>query len=240
MNRLVTKWPKALPLLTDEQEHIRDDFVNYWLQVLPKRYGVIEKFNHTYPLRSLSPHLTKTLDIGAGRGEHLHYENLDNQEYTALELRSELAEVIRATYPSVRVAVGDCQEKINCPDNYFDRVLAIHILEHLPNLPKALDEIKRVLKPNGLFSVVVPCEGGLAYSLARNISARRIFEKRYKQSYDWFVSCEHINRPQEILSELSSRFSLTHRSFFPFAIPSVNLNLVIGLTLVKPALSSER
>lgn len=234
MNELATKWPKRLPELTDEQQRIRDDFMNHWLQILPKRYGILERFNHSYPLRTQHSKIKRTLDIGAGRGEHLNYEDISSQDYTAMELRPELAEVIRLAYPSVKVVVGDCQERIDFPDNYFDRVLAIHILEHLPNLPKALDEIKRILMPNGLFSVVIPCEGGLAYSLARQISTRRIFEKRYQQKFDWLVACEHINQPDEIISELRSRFKIIHRSFFPLVIPSVNLNLVIGLTLVNP------
>jgi hypothetical protein len=78
---------------------------------------------------------------------------------------------------------------------------------------------------------VIPCEGGLAYSLARKISAQRIFEKRYKQSYRWFIDREHINRPQEILEELSPYFEVTHRSFFPLKLPLVFSNLCIGLTL---------
>lgn len=228
-----TQFPKVLPNLTEEQIRIREDFVNYWHQVLPNRYGIIEKFNHGYPLRTMLPTTRRTLEIGVGRGEHLRYENLNIQEYTALELRSEMAEAITSIFPSVKVVIGDCQEHIEVPDNYFDRVLAIHVLEHLPNLPKALDELKRVLKPQGLLSVVIPCEGGWAYSLARNISARRIFEKRYKQSYDWFVACEHINLPDEIITELRSHFSITHRSFFPFKVPVINLNLCIGLTLIN-------
>jgi SAM-dependent methyltransferase len=234
MARGTTKFPKVLPKLTNEQERIRDDFMNYWHQVLPNRYGIIEKFNHGYPLRTTPRTTGKTLEIGSGRGEHLRYENLNIQEYTALELRPEMAAAIRSAYPSVQVVVGDCQEHLDFSDNDFDRVLAIHVLEHLPNLPKALEEIKRILKPNGFLSIVIPCEGGLAYSLARNISARRIFEERYKQSYDWFVACEHINLPDEIIGELHKKqFSIIDRAFFPLIVPIVNLNLCIGLTLVN-------
>jgi len=228
-----SRWPKALRPLTDEQKYIREDFYKLWLDVLPKRFGLVEKFNHQYALRTIASRV-KTLEIGAGIGAHLGYENLDMQEYVALELRSDFAQKIRDTYPNVRVVVGDCQEKVDFPDNYFDRALAIHVLEHLPNLPKALDEIQRLLRPGGAFSVLIPCEGGFAYTMARNISARRIFEKRYKQNYDWFVACEHINRPEEIIAELRSRFSIVHRVYFPLLAPIVALNLIIGLTLTNP------
>ncbi|CBE67992.1 Methyltransferase 24 [Candidatus Methylomirabilis oxygeniifera] len=228
---LSNSWPKSLPVLSEEQERIRKDFMNHWLEVLPNRYGLIEKFNHQYPLRTLAAGV-RTLEIGAGLGAHLRFENLEIQrEYVALELQPELAKIIDASYPAVRVAVADCQEQIDFSDGHFDRILAIHVLEHLPNLPKALNQMQRLLSPTGFFSVVIPCEGGLAYRMARNISARRIFEKRYKQSYDWFVACEHINLPDEILSELRSRFSIIHQAYWPLGIPIVNFNLAIGLTL---------
>lgn len=227
----MNRWPKRLPALTEEQREIREDFHKYWLTILPSRYALVEKFNHSYPLRTLAHGVRRTLEIGAGRGGHLRFENLESQEYVALELRPELAEIIRASYPAVRVVVGDCQETLDFPDGYFDRVLAIHVLEHLPNLPKALEQVHRVLRPTGLLSVLIPCEGGPAYSMARNLSARRIFEKRYKQSYDWFVACEHINLPDEIISELRARFSIVHQTYFPLKIPIVGLNLIIGLTL---------
>lgn len=212
--------------------------MKHWLTVLPQRFGVIEQFNHRYPLRSAAPGL-KTLEIGAGLGAHLNFEKLEEAgQYVALELRPELAEMLKAKFPLVDTTVSDCQERINFPDHYFDRVLAIHVLEHLPDLPGALDEIRRVLRPDGSFEVVIPCEGGLAYSLARNISARRIFEKRYKQSYDWFVACEHINLPDEIMTELRTRFDIVHRSYFPLLMPVTTLNLVIGLTLT-PKSSSQ-
>jgi hypothetical protein len=79
--------------------------------------------------------------------------------------------------------------------------------------------------------VVIPCEGGLAYGLARRISAQRIFEKRYGQSYDWFIQREHINRPHEVMAELDTHFETVHRAWFPLGMPSVTLNLCIGITL---------
>jgi hypothetical protein len=90
-----------------------------------------------------------------------------------------------------------------------------------------------VLKKDGLFSVVIPCEGGWATYLARNLSARPHFERKYNQSYDWFIACEHINRPVEIFEELAPFFSIVHQRYYPLFVPVVNLNLIIGLTLKK-------
>ena len=221
-------WPKLPPDLTDEQERVRDAFMARWLEVLPHQYGRIERFNQTYPVAVGAS--GRTLEIGAGLGEHLKYEDL-SQDYHAVELREELAAAIRTRYPEVSVVVGDCQQHLPFVDQYFDRVIAIHVLEHLPDLPRALDEIARVLASSGRFHAVIPCEGGLAYSVARRISAQRIFEKEFGTSYEWLIRSEHVNVPWEIFMELHKRFRLIHSRYFPFRVPSVALNLVIGLTL---------
>lgn len=227
-----TKWPKKMPPLTDEQQRIKDDFMKHWHEVLPRRYAVIERFNHGFPVKHAQKKAGRVLEIGAGMGEHIRFENLANTEYVALELRKEMTEVIRRRFPAVITLVGDCQKALPFSGAYFDRVLAIHVLEHLPNLPAALEEVSRVLKPDGQFEVVIPCEGGLAYSFARRISAQRVFEKRYNMAYDWCIQSEHINTPQEILHELRKFFIVKTTRYFPLIVPSITFNLVIGVILI--------
>jgi ubiquinone/menaquinone biosynthesis C-methylase UbiE len=142
-----------------------------------------------------------------------------------------MAAEIVARHPGVQVVVGDCQERIAFDDGHFDRILAIHVLEHLPNLPAAVREMHRVCNKQGRFQIVIPTEGGFAYSLARRISAQRYFERRYKMDYRWFIEREHMNVPAEIFEVLGEHFTTEHRSFFPLRVRSVNLNLAIGLTL---------
>jgi SAM-dependent methyltransferase len=225
-----TSWPKPVPQLSAEQERIRDDFMRYWHEVLPKRYSVIERFNHGYAVRSGLAG-GKTLEIGAGLGEHLAFEQYQDEDYWAVELREEMAEAIKRKYPRVQTIVGDCQRRLPLEDASFDRALAIHVLEHLPDLPSAIGELRRVLKDDGRLVVVIPCEGGLAYGLARRISAQRIFERRYKVSYDWFIRSEHINVPSEIIGELAERFEILERRYFPLRVPLATANLAIGLTM---------
>jgi SAM-dependent methyltransferase len=228
-----SKWPKNLPPLTPAQQAISDDFVHYWHEVLPRRFGMIEKFNHSYSVRHAPAVFTRTLEVGAGRGEHLLYELLSpeqRREYYALELRSNMCAAISERFPDVHVVEGDCQQKLDFPDGFFDRILAIHVLEHLPNLPATVAELHRVCAKDGVFSVVIPCEGGLAYGLARRISAQRIFQKRYKQSYSWFIQREHLNRPAEIIGELGKHFRTSGATYFPLSVPSQFFNLAMGFT----------
>ena len=227
------KWPKTFPELTAAQRAISDDFMKYWHEVLPKKYGVVERFNHRYPVTHSGSAFTTTLEIGAGLGEHLEYETLTPEQrrnYVAVDIRQNMVDELKRRYPDIQAIRADCQERIDYPDGSIDRVLAIHVLEHLPDLPRAVTEMHRLCnKATGKLYVVLPCEGGLAYSLARRISAQRIFEKRYKQSYSWFIEREHINRPDEILFELGRLFEIEQTSYFPLLVPSVQLNLCIGL-----------
>lgn len=243
MNNISDKWPKIFPQLTDEQKWISDDFMKYWHEIAPKKYKLYEKFNNHYVINNRAKDFNKTLEIGAGRGEHLYYEKLSDEQranYIALELRENMAEEIRKNHPGIQVQVGDCQERIAFNDNEIDRIIAIHVLEHLANLPAAIKEIYRVSdKHKGGFSVVIPCEGGMAHQLARKISGQRFFEKRYKQPYRWFIEREHVNRPAEVLEEILHYFHLESRQFFPFNfLPFVWCNLCIGLTF-KPKTEAE-
>lgn len=205
--------------------------MKYWHEVLPRKFGAIERFNHNYPLRFRPAPPFRTLEIGAGLGEHITYENLNEQEYHCIEFRPTMADAICAKFPRVNVVTGDCQRRGPFEDAYFDRVLAIHVLEHLPDLPPAIDEVRRVLKPGGLFSVVLPCDPGLAYAVARKLSAERLFKRRYRMPYDWLIRREHINSPAEILSVLRDGFVERDRAHFPLYVPVRWANLCMGLTL---------
>lgn len=228
------EWPKQLPILSDEQKRAREDFMVHWHKILPQKYGMIERFNHQGAFTEPVKPGTRTLEIGAGLGAHIAFEDLSKQSYVANELRAEMAAEIVKRFPQVEVLVGDVQKGLPCPAESFDRALAVHVLEHLPKLPDAVAEIRRVLKPNGFFQVVIPCEGSAAYTLARNISARRVFEQRSKISYDFVVESEHVNLADEVIFALKKHFTVERKKFFPLPfIPIQTCNLVISL-LCRP------
>lgn len=213
--------------------------MHFWHERLAsnKAFGLLEKFNHQYPVTNKPFQFTSTLEIGAGLGEHLYHERLSDAQrsnYVPVELRLNMVERIRERFPDVSAVQGDCQKRLNFPDGSFDRILAIHVLEHLPNLPATIKEMYRLCnKEIGLFSIVIPCEGGLAYGLARFVSSEQMFRRRYGQSYKWCIDSEHISIPDEIIREVSRYFDIVHQEFFPLKVPVVSLNLVIGMTF-KP------
>jgi len=52
--------------------------------------------------------------------------------------------------------VTDLETGIPLKDNSASKVYAIHVLEHIRNLPELMAEIHRILKPNGILTGKVP------------------------------------------------------------------------------------
>ncbi len=228
-------WPKSIPTLSADQVEARENWMKYWHEVLPSKYGLVEDFNHGYPASQKPKNKNiKTLEVGAGLGEHLSWEDLSNQEYHMLEYRSSWVDLLKKKYPKHYSFQADIQEKNSISNKTYDRIIAIHVLEHLPDLPKALLEIKRLLKDDGELQIVIPCEGGVAYEVARKISSERMFKKKFGMDYKPIIQAEHLNTAWEILNELKSAgFKTKHSHFFPLRVPSVQLNVCIGMVLIK-------
>ena len=234
------KWPKILPPLSPEQQQRNNEFMRIWHEELARRsrYGLVERFNHSFPVRHSRPGFRTTLEIGAGLGEHLEYEKLTPEQernYYCNEYRENMAAGIRQRFPNVRTIVGDCQQRLDFPDGFFDRYVAVHVLEHLPDLPAAIREAYRLLnKQTGQLLVVLPTEGSPAYGLARKLSAERVWYRHYTAPYVEFYGREHLNLIPEILAELAPYFTIEHRSCFPLPfLPFIFCNLCIGYVL-KP------
>lgn len=226
-------WPKVPPPLSEAQRVAREKYMKLWHELLPKRYGAIEKFNHGFPAKLFIKAGSRTLEIGAGLGSHLAYEDLQKQEYHCLEYREEFCAELKQRYPNAQVHCADIQTKQAWKDKHFDRVVAIHVLEHLRNLPKAVNEIHRLLKDEGEFDIVIPCEGGLAHTLARKISAERLFRKNFHMDFTPIHKNEHVSTYFEIMDVLKDRFRIEKRSFFPLKLPIANVNFCAGFRLKK-------
>jgi SAM-dependent methyltransferase len=81
----------------------------------------------------------KILDLGCGRNKHAGAIGIDFNENTDADIIHDLNDF---PYPF--------------DDNEFDKIILNHILEHLDDVVKVLEEIYRVAKPNALVLVDTP------------------------------------------------------------------------------------
>jgi SAM-dependent methyltransferase len=226
-------WPKQPIVLTEAQERAREAFMLAWHETLPKRYAFVERFNQGYVARLGVASGSRTIEIGAGIGAHMAFEDLAIQEYFALEYRAEFCKRLEELLPPERVICGSIEDRQPFEDGSFDRAIAIHVLEHLRDLPRAIAEVRRLLRPGGFFDVVLPTEGGLAYEVARKISAERMFKQRFGADYTPIIRNEHVNTFAEVRSLLERSFTAVHSRFFPGVFPGAELNVCAGYRFLR-------
>ncbi len=101
-----------------------------------------------------APKHTKLLDFGCGSG--IFVEELEKAGFDAHGVDISDEAVRFGALQGIKNLSTIDSHKINFPDNTFDVVLSMDVLEHLEDEEWALKEIERILKPNGIFVVMVP------------------------------------------------------------------------------------
>jgi SAM-dependent methyltransferase len=119
------------------------------------------------------------------------------------------------------------------PDGYFDGVLLLDVLEHVPDERAVLAEIARLLRPGGRLVLSVPNRGALASLDSLNLYRRLLGPGAPLPTDDpsWPLSpCHRHYRLSELRSLLGDRFQVrsVHYTGLGLAEP-VNLALLVLL-----------
>jgi methionine biosynthesis protein MetW len=95
------------------------------------------------------------LDIGCGSGSFGEAASDHFREVHGVDIAAEAVRM--AGQRGVKARVVDAgSEQLPYPDNTFDAVTALSVLQYVVDVPHVLDECRRVLRPNGQFIVCVP------------------------------------------------------------------------------------
>jgi len=111
----------------------------------------------------------RVLDAGCGEGRHAVAAGLaDAAEVVGVDLDPGRLATARADYREHVGAGGEetpglflrgDARSLPFPDDAFDVVVCAEVLEHVPDLGAALDELRRVCRPGGQLAVSVPRAG---------------------------------------------------------------------------------
>jgi SAM-dependent methyltransferase len=149
---------------------------------------------------ALLPARGRLLEVGCGAGRYLRALRARRPELALVGAdvsRSALARLAAsASAIETRAIEGEALPAANAE---FDAVLAIDVLEHVPDPNRFLAEIHRVLRPGGLFHLHVPCEGD-ALCLWRWLPGQR-GERAWKRRFGGHL---HRFRRAEILRRLAA------------------------------------
>jgi SAM-dependent methyltransferase len=96
----------------------------------------------------------RILDVGCGEGQIIRLAKENGWEVVGQEFSNDAVKFVRETY-GLEVLEGDLRD-INLPDEYFDAVVMLNVIEHLTDPLGYLIEIKRILKKGGLLYIGTP------------------------------------------------------------------------------------
>ncbi|MGI3015923.1 methyltransferase domain-containing protein [Shewanella algae] len=104
------------------------------------------------------PHSGKLLDIGAGPGTA--FATLWPRSVTALDIASGMLKQLKGNFPDYQVVCGNA-EQLPFGDDSFDAVYSNLALQWCGDIPAALAEIFRVMRPGGSARLAIVARGSL-------------------------------------------------------------------------------
>lgn len=102
------------------------------------------------------------LDIGCGDGDFIfkvedRFSDCYGIDVSSIRVQKGDAKAIKHNDgKKFHFKACDVDNGLHLPDSLFDTITCISVLEHVFNPPKTIEEIYRILKPDGIFIVQVP------------------------------------------------------------------------------------
>lgn len=211
------------------------DAVNYNKRSAASR---VLAYGHTLIEKGFGPdcRFDTVLEVGAGHGEHIESVRHGFSRYIMTDLHAgELAR--RHDTPQMRARGIEVRSEdataLSLPGDTADRLIASHVLEHLPNPHLVLREWSRVVKRGGIISLVQPCDPGFAWRFGRNLGPRRANHAAGNAHYDYWMAREHVNAVQNLHVMLDYYFPKRTERWFPLGLKSFDFNLLYAVHLVN-------
>lgn len=118
-------------------------------------YQSVRKYTLLKKLQLISKHYKtgKILDIGCGTGEFLN--TCKNARWETLGIEPDEG-ARKMAINNYGLDVKGEEELERIPNESFDIISMWHVLEHVPKLNERVEELKRLIKPNGIIIIAVP------------------------------------------------------------------------------------
>lgn len=170
----------------------------------------------------LSNKVLNVTDLGCGDGFLLKslekkFNNIKTFGIDIVPSVLELRKFLRA-----EIKVADIRNT-GFPNEFFDIIFCLDVLEHFENLEQPVREIKKIIKPNGLLIISLPTES-FFYKIGR------LFTKGTMSQQKGPCSSPHFHNAKTIENFLlSNNFRMTKKLLLP-SIPFLTLFNIISLT----------
>ena len=128
----------------------------------------------------------KFLDMGCGEGFVLKEAHINGFEPYGVDIANNLT----SSNSNYKFFKGNIFEA-NFPDNYFSAIYMDSVLEHILNPMEILKELRRILKPGGVFFLIVPNEDSLINRFTHLCYSLTFTSHKYRKIRP-FVSPYHV------------------------------------------------
>lgn len=191
--------------------------------------GILFRWQHKILSPKIYENCEKVLEIGPGFEPNLKFTKLNFKEYYCLELDQNIGHEIyyKKNFPNIKFNTYD-GKSLKFEDNFFDRIIISHTLEHILDFENFLTEMIRVLKRGSVISIASPCDNGFLWRLGRYI-LKKTYHKYKKTSeidYNYLMAKEHVNTIFQIISVLKKNFNIVDETYLPFRFKIIDFNLI--------------
>lgn len=97
----------------------------------------------------------RVLDVGCGPGVMTRDIISSGWTYDGVDISESMIREAREKFPNISFSVGTV-EHISTPNNSYNAVVAMGLVEYVPNDEEVINEINRILKKDGKFLVSLP------------------------------------------------------------------------------------
>jgi len=212
-----------------------DDYIKRWSDIYRDQTydqgltGYFLRKSHIWSEEKFGPdiHFSKVVEVGAGLSEHFNHIRHSFDEYHITDLILQVDETkLLANFKGEGKVFFSTEDatKLSFENEYCDRVIAAHILEHLYRPHEVMREWMRILKPGGVMTLVLPCDPGGLWRLGRYALARKKIIKA-GFDYDYWIAREHVNPINNLVSFIRHYFPKVEEEWLPCRIPSIDINL---------------
>ncbi|HOA18806.1 MAG TPA: class I SAM-dependent methyltransferase [bacterium] len=144
---------------------------------------------------------SKILDIGCAEGATIRFlaDMFGNKfKYTGVDLSKERISIAKNKKTPNTNFIVSTGEKINLQSSSYDCILCSQVLEHVEDEDSLISEIKRLLKPNGIFQIDTVYKKPWAWYF-------------YKAPIGWAIDPTHLREYTDIssISKIIERNGLT-------------------------------